>query len=165
MSAYVRECCALGVPYIYDPSQQIIRLTAEDLIEGTRGAAMLIVNDYEFEMIKNKTGLGDDELARLAGRLIITCGERGSTIITAEGTIQIPAVEPLRLADPTGRGRRLPGRHHQGNAARRQLGSDRPRGRPGRDLRARGERHSESQLLAAGFRWRATNGPSASRRR
>jgi len=104
MRAYVRECCQLGVPYIYDPSQQIIRLDATDLVEGTRGAAMLIVNDYEFEMIKKKTGLTDDELARLAGLLVITKGERGSTIVTPQETIQIPAVPPRRLADPTGVG-------------------------------------------------------------
>jgi adenosine kinase len=104
MTAYARECADLGIPYIYDPSQQIIRLPAEDLIEGTRHAAMLIVNDYEFEMIKNKTGLPDAELADLAGLLIITRGEKGSTIFTKGARIEIPAVPPRRLADPTGVG-------------------------------------------------------------
>jgi adenosine kinase len=104
MTAYARECADLGIPYLYDPSQQIIRLSAEDLIEGTRNAAMLIVNDYEFEMIKNKTGLPDVELANLAGLLIITRGEKGSTIFTGDVTIEIPAVPPRRLADPTGVG-------------------------------------------------------------
>jgi adenosine kinase len=104
MRAYVRECCELRIPFIYDPSQQIIRLEACDLIDGTRGAAMLIVNDYEFEMIKNKTGQSDADLASLAGLLIITRGENGSTI-TAEGrTYDIPAVQPERKADPTGVG-------------------------------------------------------------
>lgn len=104
MTAYARECADLGIPYLYDPSQQIIRLSADDLIEGTRHAAMLIVNDYEFEMIKNKTGLPDAELADLAGLLIITRGEKGSTIFTGDARIEIPAVPPRRLADPTGVG-------------------------------------------------------------
>ncbi len=104
MRAYVRECCELAIPFIYDPSQQIIRLDACDLVEGTRGAAMLIVNDYEFEMIKNKTGLCDAELAALAGLLIITRGEMGSTIIAEGVACQIPAVQPERKADPTGVG-------------------------------------------------------------
>ncbi len=104
MCAYARECAELGIPFIYDPSQQIIRLSSEALVEGTRHAAMLIVNDYEFEMIKNKTGLSDGELADLAGLLVITRGEKGSTIISGEGSIEIPAVEPRRLADPTGVG-------------------------------------------------------------
>ena len=104
MTAYARECADLGIPYIYDPSQQIIRLSADDLIEGTRDAAMLIVNDYEFEMIKKKTDLPDAELADLAGLLIITRGEKGSTIFTGDAKIEIPAVPPRRLADPTGVG-------------------------------------------------------------
>jgi adenosine kinase len=104
MTVYARECAELGIPYLYDPSQQIIRLSADDLIEGTRNAAMLIVNDYEFEMIKNKTGLPDAELAELAGLLIITRGEKGSTIFTGNARIEIPAVAPRRLADPTGVG-------------------------------------------------------------
>jgi adenosine kinase len=104
MTAYARECAELGIRYIYDPSQQIIRLSAEDLIEGTRDAAMLIVNDYEFEMIKKKTGLADEELAELAGLLIITCGEKGSNIFANGARIEIPVVPPRRLADPTGVG-------------------------------------------------------------
>jgi adenosine kinase len=104
MTSYARECADLGIPYLYDPSQQIIRLSADDLIEGTRNAAMLIVNDFEFEMIKNKTGLPDAELADLAGLLIITRGDKGSTIFTADARIEIPAVAPRHLADPTGVG-------------------------------------------------------------
>lgn len=104
MTAYVRECRELSIPYIYDPSQQIIRLTGEDLLAGTQGAHMLIVNDYEFEMIKNKTGCSDDELASAAGLLIITRGEHGSTIRTPEESFEVPAVVPRRLTDPTGVG-------------------------------------------------------------
>ena len=70
---------------------------------------MLIVNDYEFEMIKNKTGLSDAELAALAGLLIITRGEKGSTIITDErhdrdpGGGAAPPGRPHRAwATPTG---------------------------------------------------------------
>ena len=104
MTSYVRECRELSIPYIYDPSQQIIRLAGDELLAGTQGAHMLIVNDYEFEMIKNKTGLADAELASAAGLLIITRGGNGSTILTPEETIEIPAVPPRRLADPTGVG-------------------------------------------------------------
>jgi adenosine kinase len=59
MVQYVQECRDLNIPYIYDPSQQLPRLEAEDLVEGIEGATVLIVNDYEFEMIKKKTGLSD----------------------------------------------------------------------------------------------------------
>ena len=59
MRKYPRECKALGIPYIYDPSQQIIRLSGDDLREGIDGCKMLIVNEYEFEMIRNKTGMSE----------------------------------------------------------------------------------------------------------
>jgi len=54
MVKYVKECRQLEIDYIYDPSQQLPRLTPEDIIEGIEGAKILIVNDYEFEMIKKQ---------------------------------------------------------------------------------------------------------------
>ena len=104
MVKYARECLDLGIPYIYDPSQQIIRLSGGELLEGTRGARMLIVNEYEFGMIKSKTGLADEELLALPQTTIITRGEEGSTIFTDSGLLSIPAVPPTPLAEPTGVG-------------------------------------------------------------
>ena len=104
MVKYARECQELGIPYIYDPSQQIIRLTGDELLEGTRGARMLIVNEYEFGMIKNKTSLTDRGLLSLPESTIITRGEEGSTIHVKEQTWHIPAVPPVLLAEPTGAG-------------------------------------------------------------
>jgi adenosine kinase len=104
MVKYARECWELGVPYIYDPSQQIVRLTGEELLAGTRGAKMLIVNEYEFGMLKNKTGLSDDELLAQPEMTIITLGEGGSRIYVEEQVLQIPVVPPIRVAEPTGVG-------------------------------------------------------------
>lgn len=104
MVAYPRECKELGIPYIYDPSQQIIRLSGEDLVEGTRGSRMLIVNEYEFGMIKKKTGLKDEELRGLTEVLIVTRGEVGSTIFAGDGRHDIPVAPPVCVADPTGVG-------------------------------------------------------------
>jgi adenosine kinase len=104
MTRYPRECKELDVPYIYDPSQQIVRLSGEELIEGTRGARLLIVNDYEFGMIRNKTGLSEQELLALAETTIITGGEAGSTVYDGELVLQIPSVAPEPLAEPTGIG-------------------------------------------------------------
>jgi adenosine kinase len=94
----------LGIPYIYDPSQQIPRLTPGELVEGMQGAKVLIVNDYEFGMIKKQTGLSADRIQALTEVVVITCGERGSTVRSAEGTWEIPSVPPRRVADPTGVG-------------------------------------------------------------
>jgi adenosine kinase len=104
MIKYPRECQELGIPYIYDPSQQIIRLSREELLDGTRGAEILVVNEYELGMIRNKTGLSDRELLDLPEITIVTRGEAGSTIYAEEQALSIPAVPPQPLAEPTGVG-------------------------------------------------------------
>jgi adenosine kinase len=104
MIKYPRECQELGIPYIYDPSQQIIRLSGEELLEGTRGARILVVNEYEYGMITNKTGLSDREMLELPEVTIITRGERGSTIYAEGQVLSIPPVAPHPLAEPTGVG-------------------------------------------------------------
>ena len=104
MTKYARECQELGIPYIYDPSQQIVWLSGEELLTGIRGARVLIGNEYEFGMIKNKTGLSDEELLALPETTIITKGAEGSVIYTDEGVLTVPVVPPEPLAEPTGVG-------------------------------------------------------------
>jgi adenosine kinase len=104
MVKYPRECQELDIPYIYDPSQQIIRLSGEELLEGMRGARLLIVNEYEFGMIKNKTSLSDEALLSLPEITIITRDEEGSTIHVGDRVLSIPAVPPKPLVEPTGVG-------------------------------------------------------------
>lgn len=98
------ECRALGIPYIYDPSQQIIRLSAEQLAAGIRDCLLLIVNEYEFGMVQENTGWTEDEVVTHAGGLIITLGEAGSRLLIGEAEHHIPTVPPDRIADPTGVG-------------------------------------------------------------
>ncbi len=104
MVRYARECQELGIPYIYDPSQQIPRLSPSELVEGIDGAKVLILNDYEFGMIKKQTGLSEGEIQELAEVVVITRGERGSVVRTCQGTWEIPIAPPRRIADPTGVG-------------------------------------------------------------
>jgi adenosine kinase len=104
MIKYARECQELGIPYLYDPSQQIIRLTGEELLDGTRGARMLIVNEYEFGMIRNKAGVSEEELLSLPAITIITRGEAGSTIYVGDQVLSIPIVPAEPLVEPTGVG-------------------------------------------------------------
>jgi adenosine kinase len=103
MRKAVRECKALGIPYIYDPSQQTIRLSKEDLLEGTDGSLMLIVNDYELSLIEKKTGLTSAELHALTNNLVVTKGEKGITILN-DGTHDIPPAFTDNIIDPTGVG-------------------------------------------------------------
>jgi len=104
MVKYPQECKELGIPYIYDPSQQIIRLSGEELRQGAHGSKVLILNDYEYEMMKKKTEMSDDEMRSLAEVLIVTRGEEGSTIYLADRHIDVPAAPPTRSEDPTGVG-------------------------------------------------------------
>ncbi len=104
MVQYAEECRTLSIPYMFDPSQQVARLSGEDLREGVEGAYILICNDYEFEIIKQKTGMDEADLLRHAEALVVTRGERGASVITSEKTIAIPPVAPRRIVDPTGVG-------------------------------------------------------------
>ena len=104
MVQYVRECDELNIPYLYDPSQQIVRLSAESLRDGITGATILVVNEYEFGMIEKKTGLSLDEITDLAGTVIITQGAEGSLILSEGERYEIPIVAPHTLAEPTGVG-------------------------------------------------------------
>jgi len=104
MINYVRECCELGIPYIYDPSQQIVRLSSEELIEGIIGAHSLFSNDYEFSLIEEKTGFDLDGILKNTEFVVITRGDNGADLFTAEGQVHVPAALPERIADPTGVG-------------------------------------------------------------
>jgi adenosine kinase len=104
MSRHATECRALGIPYIYDPSQQLPRLGEAELREGVEGALALFVNDYEFALIQKKTGLTPADILRHSRFTVVTRGEDGSTIFTHDGEFSIPIVRPKRIADPTGVG-------------------------------------------------------------
>ena len=98
------ECRALSIPYIWDPSQQCARMSGDELRDGLSGARILVCNDYEFELIKQKTGLDQQAVLGCVDVLVITRGELGCSIITARESADVPAVAPHRIADPTGVG-------------------------------------------------------------
>jgi adenosine kinase len=104
MVRYAQECRELGVPYIYDPSQQVARMGGDDLTQGVVGAHMVICNDYEFEIIREKTGMDAAAMLRHAEAVIITRGEKGASIVLRDRTIENPAVPPREAVDPTGVG-------------------------------------------------------------
>jgi len=108
MAQYAQECRELGIPFVYDPSQQVARVGGEELAEGARGARILIVNEYEHDLFCKKTGLDDAGILGLAETLIVTRGREGSTIIAPQGgewvTHAIPPVQVVDALDPTGVG-------------------------------------------------------------
>jgi len=104
MVQYAEECRTLGIPYIFDPGQQVARMSGDELRDGTIGASILICNDYEYEILKQKTGLDEAAILRHSDALIVTRGEHGSTIITKDEQVSVSAVTPRRIVDPTGVG-------------------------------------------------------------
>lgn len=104
MVQYAEECRTLGISYIFDPGQQVARMSGDELKDGTVGATIVIVNDYEFEILKQKTGLDEKAILRHSEALIVTKGEHGSTIITHDEQVSVSAVAPKRIVDPTGVG-------------------------------------------------------------
>jgi adenosine kinase len=104
MVQYAEECRTLGIPFIWDPGQQCARMNGDELRAGLDGSAIVICNDYEFELIRQKTGLDEDGVFAHTGALIVTRGEQGSTVRYGARNVAVAAVPPTRIVDPTGVG-------------------------------------------------------------
>jgi adenosine kinase len=104
MVKYAEECRAIGLRYIYDPGQQCARSTAEELRAGIVGAYILVLNNYEMELVRQKTGLDETAILEQSTAVIVTRGEKGSSIYLKDRQIDVPAVPPAQVADPTGVG-------------------------------------------------------------
>jgi adenosine kinase len=117
MVLYAQECTSLGIPYLYDPSQQIVRMAGSHLRAGVEGAFALFVNDYEIELLKKHTGLSMADILQRVKVVVITRGESGATIYTSGQEYIIPIVPPACIADPTGVGDAFRGGFLTGYAA------------------------------------------------
>jgi adenosine kinase len=104
MVNYPRACKERGIYYIFDPGQSLPMWEAKELVQAMDGCAILIVNDYELDLIMNKTGLNKENLLMLARTIITTRGEFGSHVATQDGEICIPPVKARKVEDPTGAG-------------------------------------------------------------
>lgn len=94
-----------GLPYIYDPGQQLPVLSGEDLRNAIEGSFALITNDYELNMICKKTGMKENALLGRTLWLVTTLGQEGALVRGADGTeVMIPAVKVDKVVDPTGAG-------------------------------------------------------------
>ena len=105
MVKYAAECQTLGIPYLYDPSQQIVRLSGEELSMGLRGSSILVINEYEFELLREKTNLTADQIRGAPSEAcVVTLGAEGSRIWSGGETHHVPPAVPRCVDDPTGVG-------------------------------------------------------------
>jgi adenosine kinase len=119
MVQYAQECSALGIRYIWDPGQQCARMDGTQLAEGLKGAFMVIVNDYEFELLRQKTGMSEKNVQNDVNVLVITRGEKGCSVFANGSETEVPAVPPVRIEDPTGVGDAFRGGFMKGLATER----------------------------------------------
>lgn len=104
MEKYPQECREMGIAFIFDPSQQTIRFTGEQLLAGLAGSRLLTTNEYEFSLIQDKTGLSADAILNYTGGVLITRGKSGSLLRVDGEEHYIPPVTPYQVVEPTGAG-------------------------------------------------------------
>ncbi|MCA1962192.1 MAG: carbohydrate kinase family protein [Desulfomonile sp.] len=104
METLCRQYRERGIPYIFDPGQQIPAIPTDSLVEMLTGSRILISNDYELEMIMRSTGMSRPDLLNRTGTVITTLGDRGSLVCTSEGESAIPVAKAAQVLDPTGAG-------------------------------------------------------------
>ena len=117
MIQYAEECRTLKIPYIFDPGQQCARMSGSELQDGLVGARILMCNDYEFELIREKTAMGETEVLAVTDALVVTRGEEGCSIYRGGSRVDVKAVPPHRIVDPTGVGDAFRGGFLKGMAA------------------------------------------------
>ncbi len=104
MVQYAEECRTLRVPFIFAPGQQCASMDGDQRRAGIQGAHVVICNDYEFELIRQKTGLDEQGVLAQASVLVVTRGEHGSWVHEGGARAEVTAVPPHRVVDPTGVG-------------------------------------------------------------
>ena len=98
------ECRELGIKYLYDPSQQVLRLEGHELARDMQGAYFLFCNDYEFDLISKKTGRNLEQILEHVQVLVVTRGNGGAHLYADGREYFIPTVPEKEIVDPTGVG-------------------------------------------------------------
>jgi adenosine kinase len=104
MLQHARDLAAAGIPFMFDPGQGLPMFDGKDLLGFVEQASYVAVNDYEGKLLEERTGLNLEALGRKVKALIVTRGAEGSTIFADAQRIDVPAVKPEAIVDPTGCG-------------------------------------------------------------
>ena len=104
MLAHAAQFAAAGIPFIFDPGQGLPMFDGEELRQFVEQATWVTVNDYEWQLLKERTGWDVADLKRRVKALIVTRGAEGSVIYAPEAEFNIPAAKPSTISDPTGCG-------------------------------------------------------------
>jgi adenosine kinase len=104
MIQHADQFAEAGIPFIFDPGQGLPMFDGQDLKRFVEQATWMAVNDYEWQLIRQKTGWTQSDVTQLVEALIVTRGADGSVIYTKGGPITIPCAKPKAVVDPTGCG-------------------------------------------------------------
>ena len=104
MIEHAQQFAAANIPFIFDPGQGLPMFAGDDLKQFIEQATWVAVNDYEGQLLQERTGWSMDEVAQHVEAVIVTRGGSGSSIYTDGREIEIPAVKPAAILDPTGCG-------------------------------------------------------------
>jgi adenosine kinase len=104
MLQHAKDCAELDIPFIFDPGQGLPMFNGAELIRLIELATYVAVNDYEAELLTERTGLSPELIAERVAALIVTRGEQGAEIYTGGRRIDIPCVRADQVVDPTGCG-------------------------------------------------------------
>ncbi|HTT06967.1 MAG TPA: carbohydrate kinase family protein [Steroidobacteraceae bacterium] len=104
MIQHAEQFARAGIPFIFDPGQGLPMFGREELDKFVGEATWVAVNDYEWQMVQQKTGWGVRDVTARVQALIVTRGANGSVIYTRDGEIEVPSAKPHAVVDPTGCG-------------------------------------------------------------
>jgi adenosine kinase len=104
MLEHAAQFAAAKIPFMFDPGQQLPVFDAEQLKKFISLARWVTVNDYEWELLQQKTGLSAADITAQVEALVVTRGAEGSVIHTRQGSLTIPCVKSSTVVDPTGCG-------------------------------------------------------------
>ena len=93
-----------NIPFVFDPGQGMPMFNGEELVQFIDKATWVTVNDYEWQLMQDRTGLSAEEISERVDALIVTRGGEGSTIYTKDEAYEIPLAKPAQVCDPTGCG-------------------------------------------------------------
>ncbi|HZC53084.1 MAG TPA: carbohydrate kinase family protein [Mycobacterium sp.] len=105
MVVHTEECRELGLPFAADPSQQLARLSGAEISKLIDGATYLFTNDYEWDLMRSKTGWSEEDVMAQVDLRVTTLGAKGVDVVDRDGTtVHVDVVPETSQVDPTGVG-------------------------------------------------------------
>ena len=104
MLQHATDFAEAGIPFIFDPGQGLPMFNGEELLDFIDKATWVTVNDYEAQLVQERTGQSIEALAKMVEAIIVTRGGEGSSVYTGDEVISIHAAQARKLNDPTGCG-------------------------------------------------------------